>query len=45
MPFCCVNSHHQNDLTMANGTDVRGNPQADNLVGNSWQVPDPEDTE
>ena len=31
-----------NDLRLANGTDVRGEAEADNMVGNSWQVPDPE---
>ncbi|KAI0218724.1 hypothetical protein LSAT2_029593 [Lamellibrachia satsuma] len=39
------NFNRMNDLRLANGTDVRSHPQSDNLVGNSWQVPDPEDTE
>jgi hypothetical protein len=33
-----------NDLTTADGVDVSGRPNAANLVGDSFAVPDPEET-
>ena len=33
----------ENDWRTRNGTDVKGRPNSYSLIGNSWQVDDPED--